>query len=416
MGERNDMADYAPLRLHVPEPAVRPGGTPDFSSVQIPRAGSVARPEVDADPESIRDLAYSIIRVLNRDGEGVGPWAGVLSDKELLAGLRDMMTLRAFDARMQMAQRQGKTSFYMQHMGEEAVSCAFRKALLPGDMNFPTYRQAGLLIAAGHSLVDMMCEIYSNERDPLKGRQMPVLYSSKQDGFFSVSGNLGTQFIQAVGWAMASAIKHDTKIAVGWIGDGATAESDFHAALVFASTYKAPVVLNIVNNQWAISTFQGIARGGSGTFAARGLGFGIPALRVDGNDYLAVHAVAKWAAERARRNLGPTLIEHVTYRVGAHSSSDDPAVYRPKTESDAWPLGDPVIRLKNHLTRRGVWSDERHTQAEAEIMDTVMAAQKEAESHGTLHAGGRPSVRDMFEGVYAEMPSHLRRQRQQAGV
>ena len=290
-----------------------------------------------------------IIRVLNRDGEAVGPWAGLLSDEELLAGLRHMMTLRAFDARMLMAQRQGKTSFYMQHMGEEAVSCAFRKALLPGDMNFPTYRQAGLLIAAGHSLVDMMCQIYSNEQDPLKGRQLPVLYSSKEDGFFSISGNLATQYIQAVGWAMASAIKGDTKIAAAWIGDGSTAESDFHAALVFASTYKAPVVLNIVNNQWAISTFQGIARGGSGTFAARGLGFGIPALRVDGNDYLAVHAVACWAAERARRNLGPTLIEHVTYRVGAHSTSDDPAAYRPKTESDAWPLGDPVIRLRNHL-------------------------------------------------------------------
>ncbi len=191
-------------------------------------------------------------------------------------------------------------------------------------MNFPTYRQAGLLIAAGYSMVDMMCEIFSNERDPLKGRQLPVLYSSKAHGFFSVSGNLATQFIQAVGWAMASAIKNDTKIAAGWIGDGATAESDFHAALVFASTYTAPVVLNIVNNQWAISTFQGIARGGSGTFAARGLGFGIPALRVDGNDYLAVHAVAKWAVERARRNLGPTLVEYVTYRVGAHSTSDDP--------------------------------------------------------------------------------------------
>ena len=349
------MTDYGPLKLHVPEPAVRPGGSPDFASVQIPRAGTVERPEVDADPEAIRDLAYSIIRVLNRDGQAVGPWNGLLSDEQLLAGLRDMMTLRAFDARMQMAQRQGKTSFYMQHMGEEAVSCAFRKALLPGDMNFPTYRQAGLLIAAGHSLVDMMCQIYSNELDPLKGRQLPVLYSSKDDGFFTISGNLATQYIQAVGWAMASAIKGDTKIAAAWIGDGSTAESDFHAALVFASTYKAPVVLNIVNNQWAISTFQGIARGGSGTFAARGLGFGIPALRVDGNDYLAVYAVAKWAAERARRNLGPTLIEHVTYRVGAHSTSDDPAAYRPKTESDAWPLGDPVIRLKNHLTTRGAW-------------------------------------------------------------
>jgi 2-oxoisovalerate dehydrogenase E1 component alpha subunit len=409
------MTDYGPLRLHVPEPAVRPGDTPDFSSVRIPEAGSVARPEVDADPESIRDLAYSIIRVLNRDGEAVGPWAGLLTDGELLEGLRHMMTLRAFDARMLMAQRQGKTSFYMQHMGEEAVCCAFSKALLPGDMNFPTYRQAGLLIAAGYPLTGMMCQIYSNERDPLKGRQMPVLYSSKQTGFFSISGNLATQFIQAVGWAMASAIKNDTRIAAGWIGDGSTAESDFHAALVFASTYKAPVVLNIVNNQWAISTFQGIARGGSGTFAARGLGFGIPALRVDGNDYLAVYAVAKWAIERAHRNLGPTLIEYVTYRVGAHSTSDDPTAYRPKTESDAWPLGDPVIRLKNHLIQQGAWSEARHKQAESEILDTVVAAQKEAESHGTLHAGGQPSVRDMFEGVYAEMPPHLRRQRQQAG-
>jgi 2-oxoisovalerate dehydrogenase E1 component alpha subunit len=271
-----DVMDYAPLTLHVPEPAVRPGGSPDFSSVRIPEAGSVARPEVDADPESIRDLAYSVIRVLDRHGEAVGPWGRLLNDEELLEGLRHMMILRAFDARMVMAQRQGKTSFYMQHMGEEAVSCGVRKALLPGDMNFPTYRQAGLLIAAGHSLEDMMCQIYSNERDPLKGRQMPVLYSSKDDGFFSLSGNLATQYMQAVGWAMASAIKNDTKIAAAWIGDGATAESDFHAALVFASTYKAPVVLNIVNNQWAISTFQGIARGGSGTFAARGLGFGIP--------------------------------------------------------------------------------------------------------------------------------------------
>ncbi|MCO6391915.1 3-methyl-2-oxobutanoate dehydrogenase (2-methylpropanoyl-transferring) subunit alpha [Aliihoeflea aestuarii] len=402
--------------LFVPEPEVRPGGQPDFSNVKIPRAGTVERPPVDVDPRDIRDMAYSIIRVLNRDGEAVGPWAGTLSDDELLEGLKHMMTLRAFDARMQTAQRQGKTSFYMQHMGEEAVSCAFRRAMEPGDMNFPTYRQAGLLIAGGYPMVDMMNQIYSNEADPLKGRQLPIMYSSKEHGFFSISGNLGTQFVQAVGWAMASAIKSDDRIAAGWIGDGSTAESDFHAALVFASTYRAPVVLNIVNNQWAISTFQGIARGGSGTFAARGLGFGLPSLRVDGNDYLAVHAVGKWAVERARMGLGATLVEYVTYRVGAHSTSDDPSAYRPKTESDNWPLGDPVIRLKNHLITRGAWSEERHKQSEAEVMDSVIVAQKEAEKHGTLHAGGRPSARDMFEGVYAEMPPHLRRQRQQAGV
>ena len=409
------MPAHETLRLHVPEPEVRPGDQPDFSDVSIPKAGSVPRPPVDVDPREIRDLAYSIIRVLNRQGEAVGPWAGTLTREDLLEGLRHMMTLRTFDVRMLTAQRQGKTSFYMQHMGEEAVSCAFRRALEPGDMNFPTYRQAGLLIAGGYPMVDMMNQIYSNEADPLKGRQLPVLYSSKEYGFFTVSGNLGTQFIQAVGWAMASAIRGDTRIAAGWIGDGSTAESDFHAALVFASTYRPPVVLNIVNNQWAISTFQGIARGGSGTFAARGLGFGIPALRVDGNDYLAVHAVAKWAVERARRNLGATLIEYVTYRVGAHSTSDDPSAYRPKTESDAWPLGDPVIRLKNHLIATGAWSEERHKQSEAEILDGVIAAQKEAEKHGTLHSGGKPSTRDMFEGVYATMPPHLRRQRQKAG-
>ena len=409
------MTEDTRLSLHVPEPAVRPGGQPDFSNVRIPKAGSVPRPEIDAAPETMRELAYSIIRVLNREGEAVGPWAGALTDEELLAGLRDMMRLRAFDARMLMAQRQGKTSFYMQHLGEEAVSCAFRKALIKGDMNFPTYRQAGLLIADGYPMVDMMNQIYSNERDPLKGRQLPIMYSSKEHGFFTISGNLATQYVQAVGWAMASAIRNDTKIAAAWIGDGSTAESDFHSALVFASTYKAPVILNIVNNQWAISTFQGIARGGSGTFAARGLGFGIPALRVDGNDYPAVHAVAKWAAERARRNLGPSLIEYVTYRVGAHSTSDDPSAYRPKTESEVWPLGDPVLRLRNHLIVRGVWSEERHRQAEAEIMDEVIQAQKEAERHGTLHAGGGPSVRDIFEGVYAEMPPHVRRQRQKAG-
>ncbi|MDF1601734.1 thiamine pyrophosphate-dependent enzyme [Mesorhizobium sp. YIM 152430] len=410
------MAEIRKGGLFVPEPEVRPGGQPDFSQVKIPRAGSVERPPVDVDPRDIRDMAFSIIRVLNRDGEAVGPWAGTLTDEELLEGLKHMMTLRAFDARMQMAQRQGKTSFYMQHMGEEAVSCAFRRAMEPGDMNFPTYRQAGLLIAGDYPMVDMMNQIYSNEADPLKGRQLPIMYSARDHGFFSISGNLGTQFIQAVGWAMASAIKRDDRIAAGWIGDGSTAESDFHAALVFASTYRAPVVLNIVNNQWAISTFQGIARGGAGTFAARGLGFGLPALRVDGNDYLAVHAVAKWAVERARMGLGATLIEYVTYRVGAHSTSDDPSAYRPKTESDAWPLGDPVIRLKNHLILRGVWTDDRHRQAEAEVLDGVISAQKEAEKNGTLHAGGRPSARDMFEGVYAEMPPHLRRQRQQAGV
>jgi len=410
------MSDAAPLRLHVPEPAFRPGDTPDFSDVKIAAAGSTPRPDIDVDAEDIHDLAYSIIRVMNRKGEAVGPWSGVLTDEEALEGLRNMLTLRAYDARMMMAQRQGKTSFYMLSLGEEAIATAFQHALSPGDMNFPTYRQTGLLIASGYPMIDMMNQVYSNSADPLKGRQLPIMYSSKAHGFFTVSGNLATQFVQAVGWAMASAVKGDTKIAAGWIGDGSTAESDFHSAMVFASTFRAPVVLNIVNNQWAISTFQGIARGKAATFASRGLGFGVPALRVDGNDYLAVYAVSKWAVERARKGLGPTLIEHVTYRAGPHSTSDDPSAYRPKAESDAWPLGDPVERLKNHLIKRGVWSEERHTQAAAQIESEIVQLQKEAEKNGTLHSGEKPSMIEMFEDVYKETPLHLRRQRQEAGI
>lgn len=409
------MTEKNALSLNIPEPGCRPGDNPDFSDFDIPRAGSVKRPPIDVDPDEIRDMAFSIVRVLNKDGEAVGEWAEDLTEEDLREGMRHMLTLRAFDTRMMMAQRQGKTSFYMQHLGEEAVSCAFRKALRQGDMNFPTYRQAGLLIAGEYPLTTMMNQIYSNAKDPLVGRQMPIMYSANDHGFFSISGNLGTQYIQAVGWAMASALSGDDKISVGWIGDGSTAESDFHAAMVFASTYRPPVVLNIVNNQWAISTFQGIARGGVGTFAARGHGFGIPALRVDGNDYLAVFAVAKWAAERARNGHGPTLIEHVTYRAGGHSTSDDPSAYRAKEESQAWPLGDPIERLKQHLIKIGAWSEDRHKQFEAEIMDDVLKAQKEAESHGTLGSGQGPSPRDMFEGVYEKMPPHLVRQRQEAG-
>ncbi|RMB07934.1 3-methyl-2-oxobutanoate dehydrogenase (2-methylpropanoyl-transferring) subunit alpha [Eilatimonas milleporae] len=410
------MAEKRTFQLHVPEPECRPGDTPDFSSFDVPKAGTTKRPPVDADAEDMHDLAFDIIRVTDDDGTAKGEWADTLDDEAALKGLKDMMTVRAFDARMLMAQRQGKTSFYMQALGEEAIACAFQAALRKGDMNFPTYRQQGLLISTDYPLLEMMNQIYSNSADPLHGRQLPIMYSSKEYGFFSISGNLGTQFVQAVGWAMASAIAGDDKIAAGWIGDGATAESDFHSAMVFASTFRAPVILNIVNNQWAISTFQGIARGRAATFAARGLGFGIPSLRVDGNDYLAVHAVAKWAVERANLGLGATLIEYVSYRAGPHSTSDDPSGYRPKQEEASWPLGDPIERLKTHLIARGVWDDKRHDQAQAEIESEIIRIQKEAEANGTLHDGPHPSPKDMFEDVYAEVPSHLIRQRKEAGI
>ena len=411
------MTSHTALKLHVPEPTGRPGCKTDFSFLRVSPAGAVRRPSPDSPAAETADLANSLVRVLGDDGQAVGPWAPALHPERLRRGLRAMMKTRVFDARMLVAQRQKKLSFYMQCLGEEAIAVAHAQALEDGDMCFPTYRQQGLLLSRDDiSMVELICQLMSNERDPLKGRQLPVMYSYKRAGFFSISGNLATQVIQAVGWAMASAIKGDTKIASGWIGDGATAEADFHTALTFAHVYRAPVIINVVNNQWAISTFQAIAGGEGTTFAQRGVGCGIASLRVDGNDFLAIYAASQWAAERARSNNGPTLIEWVTYRAGPHSTSDDPSKYRPADDWQRFPLGDPIERLKKHLMGIGEWTEERHEAAQKELEAEVIAAQKEAETHGTLLDGRVPSAATMFDDVYKVMPEHLRRQRQQLGV
>eukprot|EP01037_Dinobryon_pediforme_P011692 gene11692-11781_t len=401
--------------LRAPEPAARPGDVPIFPGLALAQAGGARRPDPFAPPSEYRDLAYSLVRVLDDDGLATGPWDPKADPAELLAALKLMVLTRAYDARMYRAQRAGKTSFYMKSTGEEAVSVGAALAMHQSDMSFPTYRQQGYLIARGCPLVDMICQIYSNRLDPLKGRQMPVFYSSRQHGFFSISGNLGTQFSQAVGWAMANAYKGNDEVASAWIGDGATAEGDFHYALTMAAVYRAPVILNIVNNQWAISSFQGIAGGLETTFAARGVGVGLPALRVDGNDLLAVMAATRWAAERARAKLGATVIEFVTYRREGHSTSDDPTRYRPADEPQSWPLGDPVDRLNAHLQAIDMWSDEAQTVTEQEAAETVKLAAQEAERHGVLGSGDRPSISTMFEDVYAEQPWHLRKQRQELG-
>ena len=405
-----------PLHLHVPEPTGRPGRETDFSYLHVSSAGAVRKPAIDVAAVDTADLAHALVRVLDDEGRAVGPWAPPPDVPLLQRGLRAMMRTRAFDAKMFIAQRQKKISFYMQCLGEEAIATAHALAIRDGDMCFPTYRQQGLLLARDDvPMAELICQLMSNARDPLKGRQLPVMYSYKRAGFFSISGNLATQFIQAVGWGMASAIKGDTKIASAWIGDGATAEADFHTALTFAHVYRAPVILNVVNNQWAISTFQAIAGGEGTTFAARGVGCGIASLRVDGNDFLAVLAASRWAAERARSSLGPTLIEWLTYRAGAHSTSDDPSRYRPADEAQRFPLGDPIVRLKQHLMGLGAWSDEEHERVRRELETEVAAAMKEAETFGgTLIDGHVPPLETMFEGVYKDMPAHLHEQLRQA--
>src|SRR5260221_3993242 len=399
-------------RLHLPHPPARPGQAPDFSYVQLSPAGAVARPDVNARARDIGSLSLDLVRVLDDAGHAVGPWHPHLDPAELQIGLRHMLLTRLFDDRMQRNQRAGKISFYIRSLGEEAVSVAQCMALRPGDMLFPSYRNQGLQIARGIALVDLMCQVLSNTRDMCKGRQLPVMYHSAQASLLSISGILATQFREAVGWAMAAAIRGENHIAATWTGEGSTAEADFHHALLFASVYRAPVILNVVNNQWAISTFQGTAGGEQSSFAARGPAYGLPGLRVDGNDFLAVHAATRWAADRARTGRRATVIELVTYRAAAHSTSDDPARYRPRDEYQSWPLGDPVERLKQHLIVLGEWSEERHQSLTEELDAQVAAAWKEALSYGTMNDGPRLHRDLMFEDVFKEIPEHLRRQRE----
>lgn len=402
------------LRLHVPEPRSRPGQPVDFSHLEIPEAGAQPRPDEECEARETAPLVYDLIRVLGDDDKAHGPWNPRLDPETLRSMLRHMALVRAFDERMFRSQRQGKTSFYMKCTGEEATSVAAAYALASDDMVFPSYRQQGILIVRGYPLVDMMNQIYSNRADKLKGRQLPIMYSSREHSFFSISGNLATQCPQAVGWAMASAIREDSRIAAAWVGEGSTAEGDFHSACTFATVYNAPVILNVVNNQWAISSFSGFAGAERTTFAARSLGYGMAGLRVDGNDALAVYAAEQWAANRARANAGPTLIEFFTYRAEGHSTSDDPSVYRSAREREEWPLGDPIMRLKKHLIAIGEWDEERDEEMDREVSAEVKSAMREAEKNGTLGHGLHHPFHTMFEDVYENLPWHLAEQAEQA--
>ncbi len=399
-------------RLHIPNPPARPGESPDFSYVEQSDAGAVRRPEVSARVRDMDDLAFTMVRVLDDAGVAHEPWNPHLEPQDVQVALRHMLLTRAYDDRMLRMQRQGKISFYMQSRGEEAVAIAAAMALKPNDMLFPSYRVQGLQIARGRNLVDLMCQCLSNSKDMCKGRQMPIMYHWARGNIFSVSGNLTTQYPQAVGWAMGAAIKGEDHVAASWIGEGSSAEADFHHALTFAAVYQAPVILNVVNNQWAISTFQGVAGGERRTFAARAPGYGVPGIRIDGNDFLAVYAVTRWAAERARLGHGPTLIELVSYRASAHSTSDDPSRYRPENEVDAWPLGDPIERLKQHAIAEGYWSEAQHQALISEQSEHVLACWEEAETYGTMAEPGLDK-NELFEDVFKDMPHHLIEQREQ---
>jgi 2-oxoisovalerate dehydrogenase E1 component alpha subunit len=406
-----EVASRAGSRLRVPNPPHRPDDRPSFPRF-TQRPGDLPCPIPTANPEELSSHATGLVRVLDDDGRATGPWNPQLTDATLRQGLATMVQVRAFDARMMTMQRQGRLSFYLECTGEEAVAVAAGMALRPDDLLFPAYRQQGLFLVRGMPMLEMMCHCIGNQRDGSRGRQMPIHYSWKKGNLVSISSPVGTQYPQAVGAAMANAHRNEDHIVAAWVGDGTTSQGDFHHALNFASVYQPPVILNVVNNQWAISTHLSFATGGAG-FATRAEAYGIPGIRVDGNDFLAVHAVTAWATERARRGAGPTLIELLTYRVAAHSSSDDPSRYRPESEAECWPGGDPIERLAGHLIGVGKWSDEQQHALESSARETVITTFKQAERIGSFAAGPFPPVESLVEDVYAQVPEHLQRQRAQ---
>ena len=341
-------SDMSESKIEVPDAPFRPGEISSFDSWTW-KPGDLSKPEATTcSYEETTHLANGLVRVLDEKGEASGEWDPELDPESLRLGLEHMVRLRIFDDRMMKMQRTGLLSFYMRSYGEEAVAIAQTMALNQDDWVFPTFRHPGAQFVRGRDMVSMICHCIGNTEDNVKGRQMPVHYTWKEGRFISISSPVGTQFSQAVGVAMASAYKGLDEVCISWLGDGTSAQGDYHYALNFASTFKPPVILNVVNNQWAISTHKNLATGGR-TFAERGLAYDIPSIRVDGNDFLALYSVTKWARERAGAGLGPTHIEVYTYRAGAHSSSDDPSAYRPDNEFECWPGGDPVDRLKLYL-------------------------------------------------------------------
>ena len=399
----------------VPDAPFRPGDEADFGGTWKEQPGDLSRPDpVTCTTPETHDHAHGLIRVLGDDNSASGEWNPELDAEELIRGLEMMMRLRIFDDRMIKMQRTGKLSFYMRSFGEEAIAIAQTMALDETDWIFPSYRQPGAQFVRGRDMVSMICHCIGNTEDNIRGRQMPVHYSWKEGYFISISSPVGTQFSQAVGVAMASAYKGDDQATITWLGDGTSAQGDFHYGLNFASVFKPPVILNVVNNQWAISTHKNLATGGE-NFAARGLAYDIPSLRVDGNDFLALYSVTKWARERARAGKGATYIEVYTYRAGAHSSSDDPSRYRPGDEFKCWPGGDPVERLKDHLISIGAWSEEKNAELTEKIDSEVMAAYKEECTFGDLANGPFPPASTIFTEVYEEVPWHVQEQREELG-
>lgn len=340
------------------------------------------------------------IHFLEVDGTLLEKPAFCPTEAELVKMYRDMWTARLVDERMITLQRQGVITFAMSSLGEEACAVASAAALNMSDWLYPQYREVGCLFYRGFSIQDYVHHMFCNGKDIIKGRQMPNHFGSRKLNIVTVSSPIGTKIPHAAGCAYAMKVKKEKNIALVYFGEGAASEGDFHAGVNFAAVYKAPTIFFCRNNKYAISTKACSQYGGEGV-VQKAEGYGIRGLWVDGNDVFAVYHATKIAKELCLNNEGPVIIEAETYRMGPHSTSDDPTRYRPDAEVEAWKEKDPIKRLRAYLEKNGLWNDTKENELQEsltkEIVDAINVAKRE----------GPPPLESLIEDVYEKVPRKL---------
>jgi pyruvate dehydrogenase E1 component alpha subunit len=356
-------------------------------------------------PVSGGTLRIEVIKVIDDEGRVIHPdREPVISGDDLRKIFRTILLVRLLDERMLRLQRQGRLGFYLSSLGEEATHIGATHALRPGDWLYPAYREVGAALYRGYPLRTFMCQLFGNAEDPVRGRQMPVHHSIRYLNFVSISSPVATQIPHAVGTAWAAKLQKKDDVAVAFFGEGGTSTPIFHTSLNFAGVFKTPAILICRNNGWAISVPRSVQTAAP-TFAQKAIAYGMPGILVDGNDVLAMIHVTAEAAARARRGEGATLIEARTYRRGAHSSSDDPSVYRDPAEPKEWERHDPLERFRKYLLAKGEMTADVEAKMRHEILDDITDALQYAERQAP-----KPPLHTMFEDVYSDIPWHLREQ------
>jgi pyruvate dehydrogenase E1 component alpha subunit len=353
--------------------------------------------------ESLAHIEGEMIQVVSLEGNINRSLEPELSSDELKKLYRAMVLTRVLDTKCMNMQRQGRIGFYVPCAGQEASQIGSAFALNPEDWTAPTYRDQGVALIRGIELRKILAHLMGNSSDSMIGKQMPNHWGFREINFMSVASPIAAHLPVAVGIAMAMKKGRKNTIVLAYHGDGATSEGDFHCAYNFAGVYKAPIVFICENNGWAISV-PVAKQTAANTLSIKAEAYGFEGIRVDGNDVLAVYRATKEAVDKARSGLGPMMIECLTYRMGPHSTSDDPNRYRTKEEIEFWKKRDPIERFKNYLKQRGIWSEEYENEVRSEVENELDKAIEEEEKVPP------PNVSTMFKDVYAEEPAFLKEQ------